>query len=364
MLPEGSSLMKTNLSLIFIFLAVYCSSSNISINKSPVFMNDGINVSSCSNENVDAKIINTLISKIKSGQYINIHSLLIAKNNKLIVEEYFDGYDPNKKHLLKSLGKSITSTLIGVAIDKGLIQNVDDNLIKYFPDYTGFPNIVGKGKIKLKHLLTMTAGLTCGPADSLNTCIPKIFLADDPIDAYFNLIKTYEPGTRWFYNDGNVMMLEKIIERTSGISIDQFEYSFLDSLLGISGRGNDIEWTSRDMLKLGLLYQNKGVWQGKQIVNSEWIKESTKTQFETERCWWGQEYGYFWWSKTYSVNNESYRCFYAFGNGGQFIFVFPEIELVVVFTGGNYNDNILMTQPLRTVETYILKSITNVFKYE
>ncbi|MCF8243099.1 MAG: beta-lactamase family protein [Melioribacteraceae bacterium] len=344
-------------SIILLILLLSCTPVKRTIIYEPVDINDGWEISSLENEGLNPAVINELLHKIQTGQFKNLHSLLIAKNGKLVSESYFNGYSREKKHLLKSLGKSITSALIGIAIDQGIIADVNERVLDFFPELSKRISDTRKQNITIKNLLTMASGLDCGVSDKENKCIKDVLIPPGIVEKYFNLTASFEPGTYWMYNDANVVVSEKIIEAASGLSIDEFEYHYLDSLLQIESGGNSTEWKPRDMLKLGQLYLNEGKWKDKQIISSEWIRKSVRTQIHAQNSKWGTYYGYFWWNRIFQTEERKIKSFYAFGNGGQFIFVCPDLNLTVVFTGGNFDDNILMTQPIRIMERYILEAV-------
>jgi CubicO group peptidase (beta-lactamase class C family) len=290
-----------------------------------------------------------------------------VKDGKLVFEEYFIGYtfdynDPQYKgeltdyeidtiHNTASVTKSITSALVGIAIDQGSIQGVDEKMFAFFPDYASLSD-ERKGAITLEHLLTMTSGLEWNEwnlpyRDTRNDLI-QLFFVFDPIEYILAKPVVNEPGTRWYYNSGGTDILGEVIREATGLRMDDFAEEYLFVPLGIT----DYEWVHinpdmisahgglklrpRDMAKLGYLFLNGGMWDGERIVSKEWVEESTKGQFFVH----GERYGYQWWSRSYSYGSTAVVSFYADGWGGQRIMVFPSLDMVVVFTGGNYVEEV------------------------
>jgi CubicO group peptidase (beta-lactamase class C family) len=210
-----------------------------------------------------------------------------------------------------------------------------------------------KGRLTLRDLLTMRSGLAC---DDWTASSPgnesRMYQSPDWVKFVLDLPMTEQPGTRAHYCSGNVAVAGRIVERVSGMRLPAFAQQHLFTPLGI--RARDVRWNytlsasnattfsqiylrPRDMLKLGLLFQQQGRWNGRQIVSRDWVARATK-QWSTVG---DQPYGYFWWHQW--VNAElrdgprRVDMVVATGNGGQKIYLVPSLDLVVVMTGGNYN---------------------------
>jgi CubicO group peptidase (beta-lactamase class C family) len=304
---------------------------------------------------MDSAKINILISKILNNEYQNIHCVLILKDNKLVCEEYFNGYDAEMHHSLYSAGKSLVSTLIGIAIDKGFIKNSDQTLRDLFPGHHSINNNHSENsEIKLKHILTMTTGLDCGnPDDFENNCSGRLLKEEDPINYIMQLPMAYKPGEHFYYNDGTPKILQYIVHKTSKMRYDLFKYKYLYAPLSIAAYRPSPGMTPREMAKIGMLYLNKGQWRGEQVLSEEWIENTSKKHIKTK---YGH-YGYLWWIGSLAYKDTELETFYAAGNGGQFIFVIPKVNMVAVFTGGNYNNMEKTIQPIEMLEKYILPAI-------
>ena len=321
----------------------------------PRYIYDGIETASLNDVNIDTTKINLLITKILNNDYRKIHSLLIIKNGKLVCEEYFNGYNAEMCHPLYSAGKSLVSTLIGIAIDRGFIKNSDQTLRDLFPEHKSINKIhTENSDIKLNHILTMTTGLDCGDSDDFeNNCSGRLLKEEDPIKYIMQLSMNHKPGEHFYYNDGTPKILQYILRHTTKMRYDHFEYKYLYTPLDISAYRLSPGLTPREMTKIGMLYLNKGKWRGEQVLSEKWVEETSKKHIKTN---YGH-YGYLWWMSTFKYPDQEIETFYAAGNGGQFIFVFPDLDMVVVFTGGNVNEMEYTIQPLEMLEKYILPAI-------
>ena len=326
----------------------------------------------------------------RADKYKNIHSILIVKNGKLVLEEYFNGhrylysadqckgefteFGKDTLHNTHSVTKIFTSSIIGIAISKGFIKNVNEKVFTFFPKYSHLNND-RKAKITIKHLLTMTSGLEWNEMDvdyldpSKNDVV-RMFNVDDPIKFILEKPAVTEPGTRWYYSGGDVILLGEIIKSVTGMNITEFAIKHLFTPLGITDAvwtkltseviytSGDIYMRPRDMAKIGQLYLNNGVWNGRKILSKEWIDESIETHVKITNPNWrkfeGDSYGYHWFFKTFHSGKKNFKAFLRSGWGGQLIGVFPKVDMVVVFTGGNYTSSV----PVHKIITdYILSSV-------
>src|SRR3954470_8993030 len=339
----------------------------------PETTSDGWATASLSSEGLAAERIQELFDRINDNTYKNIHAVLVVKNGKLVVEEYFPGHDSNGKyrayqrdtlHETCSIMKSVNSILIGIAIDQQLIKGVDEKILTLLPAYSDVFADGKKDAISLKHLLTMTAGLswdewTYPYTDPRNDHV-AMDNSKDPVRYILERPLVSKPGEKFSYSSGGSVALGKIVHQVSGLKADKFAERYLFGPLGISKfywsnyptgfvpTGGGLPLRPRDMAKIGYLYLNGGRWQGKQIVSEEWVKESIKIRVDAKQFpdWHKDDgYGYQWWIRSFKVGDRMIASYHAPGLGGQFIFVVPELEMVAVFTG--WNDNELSLQPLK-----------------
>lgn len=313
----------------------------------PEERSDGWKTNSVVSQQLDTTLLYKLFSQMKNGKN-QIHSVLVVKDEQLIIEEYFNGYTTDKPHDLRSVTKSIRSVLLGIAIGQGFIENVNDPISKYLKTQIPKKNLSQhKEKITIKHLLTMSSGLDCNDWDKNSRGQEdKVHKKKDWIQYTLDLPMVHEPGTIASYCSMGTVLIAEIISQASGMSIDQFAKKFLFNPLGIENiswghtsdkdvipSGKRLYMTSRDMAKIGQLILNKGKWNGKQIISDNWIAEATAPKTKIT----GIDYGYSWWSIPLKTNEKIIISKTATGNGGQYIMAIPEINLVAVFTGGAYN---------------------------
>ena len=278
------------------------------------------------NHNIDRNVIDSVHQTI--DQY--------PINAEVIVDEYYkEGYDQNSVFTLQSTSKSITSAIFGIAMEQGYIDSVDTPISTYFPQVLN-DGIEYKRQITVWNLLTHTTGLDVSDTANWDT-----WLASDKwVDYVLNRPAVSRPGTTFNYFTGNTHLLSAIIQQTTGKTTLEYGRENLFSKLdmdsvecttdpqGISDGGNGFAMNVYDMAKMGQLYLNNGVWEGEQVIPQEWVQDSTTVQFD--RSSGSADYGYQWWVRTFGDNN--YHAYFAQGHFGQYIFVVPELELVVVMT--------------------------------
>jgi CubicO group peptidase (beta-lactamase class C family) len=354
----------------------------------PEDINDGLDVGTLDEVNIDSALIEKAVSEIYSGKYKEVHSMLIFKDDKLVLEEYFMGHeykwdapkhhgevvtwDRSMSHHIHSVTKSITSTCIGIAIDQGFIESVHQSIFDYLPEHQHL-NTDGKNNITIEHLLTMTSGLQWDewgpPLSSTNNDIVGIWFHDEgPISYVLERRLIDEPGKNFTYSGENMIVLGEIIRNATNMNIDKFSRKYLFEPLGIDSfdwwqrfengvfeTGGGLKMTPRDMVKIGVTFLNSGVWNGKQIISEQWVEKSA-TPFSGNHGInvSGQDsgrlgYSYSWWTKEYS--DKGINIYYAGGWGGQRIMVFPELNSVIVFTGANYTSKV---KTFSILEKYII----------
>ena len=335
---------------------------------------DGWEVSSLAAEGMDQDAISEMIRKVLSGYYEDIHSIVLVKNGKLVLEEYFYGYDRNKLDDMHSVTKSITSILVGIAQDQGLFSSSDQRVYEFFPKFSQTAWISEKRDISVDHLLTMTAGIDWEEekysySDSRNSLI-AMWMSQDPIGFVLNRKQLYPPGEVFKYNGGLTHLLGVMIKNTTDSYIDKYGDSQLFKPLGIHqytwghhqdgtvDTGGGLRLSPTNMAKIGYTFLNGGKWKGKQIVSSEWVTLSTKPRVNPQHVF-GSGYGYQWWCGESNLAGREIKTFFAAGRGGQYIFVVPELELIAVFTGWNAYHKML--QPMAILEDYILPATVGLY---
>lgn len=313
----------------------------------PVTMEDGWETNNLKSITSDTARLYAFFNQIIKEEH-KIHSVLLAKNGQLIIEEYFNGYDVTKPHDIRSVTKSIKVLLLGIALDNGYIEDIDDPIAKYLKSHSPNKNIdERKDKITIRHLITMSAGWDCNDWDKKSKGQEdKVYKKKDWIQYTLDLPMIHEPGEVSSYCSMGVTIMTEMISQASGLSIDQFAAKYLFQPLGIKNytwehtsekeviqSSKRLHLTPRDLAKIGQLVLNKGNWKGKQIISSKWIEEMTTTHTSIT----GIDYGYLWWNIPFKIEERTFVSKTATGNGGQYIMVLPELEIVAVFTGGAYN---------------------------
>jgi len=306
-------------------------------------------VSTPSEQGLNEQLIGELIEIFGNEKPVpNRHSLLIVKNGFLVTEEYFHGYSADQIHMLQSVTKSFTSAAIGIAIDKGYIDGVEAKVLEYFTEMTDIMNLDDrKRSMALKDILTMQTGTDYHEQgrDSPHFQLNALLTGWDSF--YLNRPMVCEPGTRYQYDSGGVILLSAILKKATGQHADGFLEENLFIPLGIKQKlwiknfeghphtGGGLYLRPRDMAKFGLLYLRKGKWNGKQIIPEWWVDESFKKRVDFEGGGQGNVtgYGYLWWIQEPDVNNKEEHIVYtARGAFGQFIFIIPDHDMVIVVT--------------------------------
>lgn len=299
---------------------------------------------------LDSVMLQRLHEAAESGAFPNLHAILIARDGRMVFERYYSGFGPENLQYTASVSKSVGSILLGIAIGQGLVpgvsaDDVDVPLREILPEYADALADSAKRDLTLHHVLTMSAGLEWDEqshpySDPRNDWI-RASRSDDPVGFVLARSMVVRPGSAFNYNGGLSITLAHLVERGTGMRADQFAERFLFAPLGIT----DYRWDHLangmtdtdgglhlrplDMAKLGQLYLNGGVWRGEHVVPEVWARASVREHMVSE----GQpNYGYQWWCGDFQFAGHSAFAFLASGHGGQKIYVFPDLELVVVIT--------------------------------
>ncbi|WP_416864164.1 MAG: serine hydrolase domain-containing protein [Imperialibacter sp.] len=311
---------------------------------------DGWETENLLQEIADTTLLFNFFNKMINEDH-QVHSILLVKDGKLVLEEYFGEYKADQTHDLRSATKSIRSLLVGIAKDKGFIESVDDPISKYLKDLKPEKNPdPRKEQITIRHLLTMSTGLDCNDWDkSSKGQEDKVYKKKDWLQYTLDLPMVRDPGDSALYCSMGVVLAAEVVSQASGMSIDAFAEKYLFTPLGIenvqwghttTGRdiipsGKRLYMTSRDFAKIGQLVMNHGAWGDQQIVSTDWIRQATERQTNLA----GLDYGFLWWSIPFQIGDELKKETVATGNGGQYLMLFPELNLVAAFTGGAYNSD-------------------------
>ena len=270
----------------------------------------------------------------RASRLPRLRSLLVSIDGERVEEQYYNGAGASDGANLKSASKSILSILVGIALDQGYLRHIHDTIGQFFPQYLEETDDPAKREITIEDLLTMRSGLESTSSRNYGRWVQS----SNWVRHALNRPMTDQPGGRMIYSTGNSHLLSALLTESTAMSTLDFARRYLADPLGIRIRpwmrdpqgiyfgGNEMHLTPRAMLKIGELYLNRGRAGDQQVVSAAWIRESFKPR--TESRWSGNEYGYGWWIRTLA----GYRVNYAWGYGGQFIFVVPDLEVVVVVT--------------------------------
>lgn len=292
---------------------------------------------------MDSEKLAGMLDYLREQDQFNIHNLLIIRNGYVVTDAYFYPFAEGWLHDLASVTKSFTSSLIGIAIEEGHIDSVQQPVFDLFPGHSAANVDANKEAITVEDLLTMSSGFECinYPVEAT---LSEMMASPDWVQFTLDLPMAEEPGTHWVYCSPNTHLLSAIIRETSGMSALELAQESLFAPLGISDviwppdpQGNTHGWgdlimTPRDMAKLGFLYLQQGEWDGQQVLPPDWVAAATNSSMSLPSSAAAEEYGYSWWL------NPSDSYYYADGRGGQRIFVFPDLEMIVVTTGGGGPD--------------------------
>ncbi len=338
----------------------------------PAVTNDGWQVSSLTAQNIDVSQMTEADKALKdNSSFGNIHTLTIARNGKLVLDEFYHsgpyGYYKGDLAVMMSVTKSFTSIMTGIAIDHGLIKDVNQTAQSLLPGLKNIDWLTGKNKIIIENILTMTAGFA-GTEDT------DSLLADNYAQYMFSKPLVHTPGKTFDYRTALTNTLANVLTTAIAPLHTSLE-TFMDSLLfqplqiknyawyykngkGQPELGGGLFLAPRDMIKLGQLVLDKGKWNGRQIVSANWIAEATKEHFHFDKRHWGEldGYGYLFWQRTLVSNGESFSSIIALGYGGQYIVIIPELHTVIAITSWFPNDEGWQL-PLRLIEKYLLPAL-------
>lgn len=340
--PNIVSNMRTVIGVVVLIWCIFRVAISPAIAEPEYWPTDVWRVSSLEKQGMNPDRIIRMLEVIREKKY-PIHSVTIIRNGYMVFDVYFPSVRKGKSHIIHSCAKSITSAIMGVAIDKGYIKNVNQYVIDYFPDKK-FKNLDDrKRSIQIEHLLTMSSGIKSEDNFAAKLKwrnLNYMTQSDDWVQFGLNLPMDYAPGDKFEYSNISSFLLAAIIHKSTNGDVLEFAREYLFTPLGIK----DISWeaspngiacgwgemylTPHDMAKFGWLYLNKGKWENQQLISEKWIVDSTGEQISTGGIYRiiAAKYGYQWWI---TPN----RYYMAIGYLGQRIIVVPEKNLVTVFTG-------------------------------
>lgn len=319
----------------------------------PLQTDDGWDTASLAAVGIDPKPLTELIRNFIQTPVSDLsapypHAFLIARHGKLVLEEYFFGFDADRPHDVRSAGKTFTTTLVSIAMRRGARMKLDTKASDLLPQYTDLANdSPAKRAITVQHLLTMTSGLDADDDDPASPGTEDRLVAQkDRYKFTLDLPMAHPPGEKAVYSAAGMNLLGGIVQQTTGTWLPDFIYENFAKPLDIShyyvplSKSGDAYMAGgmlmrpRDFMKLGQLFLANGSWRGRQIVDQSWVSDATRAHSSIKAP---GDYGYGWWIRDVTVDRHSYHTYRAAGNGGQMVIVIPELDLVVTFMGGNYN---------------------------
>jgi len=295
---------------------------------------EGWKVIASEQQGIDSVMLAEGVRAIQEKQ-LAIDSLMIVRNGYVVVDAYFSPYDGSFPHDVASVTKSVMTTLIGIAVDRGMIQ-LDQKVVSFFPDRSIANLDERKKSLTVKDLISMRNGMESGCLDGDEATLDAMRLTPDWVQAALDRKMVYEPGTHFCYDSPGMHLLSAILQETTGMTALEYAQQNLFKPLGIwdvvwladpqgytHGWG-DLHLKPGDAAKLGYVWLYGGSWDGQQIVSSSWVSESIRAHSRMVGNEYG--YGYGWWVTPFD--------FYAMGREGQYIRVIPSRNAIVVITAG------------------------------
>ncbi|MCA9717323.1 MAG: serine hydrolase [Myxococcales bacterium] len=334
----------------------------------PARVDDGWALGSLETAAIDRDAMVALTRQLETRRDHRIDALVIARGGELVYEGYFRGTSRDTLHDLRSATKSITSLLAGVAFTRGELSLAT-------PVWSALgrtlPAADPRARVTVESLLTMGSGLECDDRDRRSPGNEeRMYRRRDWLRFFLALPSARPPGARGVYCTAGVVALGAVLERSTRTPVPEYARRHLFEPLEIRdaswasydrGRGTDtgghLRLRARDLAKFGQLILSAGEWRGARVVARAWIEQATRAHARVD----GADYGYLWWLNELPVRAADgptrYRVVYAAGNGGQFVFVLPELELVVATTGRAYNSP-RAAAPLEILRHVIAPAVT------
>ncbi len=295
--------------------------------------------------------IDNLIARINDTQQKDFRGLVVIKDNKIVIERYFNSFWRNHIHDIRSAGKSITALLLGVAIEEGLVQNLEQDVYSFFPKEK-YPSMhEDYKKVKLIHLLNMVSGLDADSDDNQTPGNAGQWIAKDEWVKYLLSIPLANtPGKKWAYADINAVLIGAIIEEKSGMSLRDFakqkvfgpleikEFYWYTNAANQTGAAGNLYLSTLDFAKLGLLVANKGKWVDTQLADYDYMNRLLTEQSPDIGNWnpLADAYGILWYKSQRSFGTKEVSYLWASGNGGNHLVVVPKENMVIALTSGSY----------------------------
>jgi CubicO group peptidase (beta-lactamase class C family) len=310
---------------------------------------------------MDGTILSGISSQMAAHQML---AALVVRNGSIVYERYRPEYYAGSQFPIYSCTKSITSALVGIALDRGLIKSIDRPVSEFFPRIAQTADAPRKSRLTLRHLLSMSSGLDWSEWGAWDYYFQPMVDSPNWVDFVLARPMAEAPGKVFNYNSGGSQVLSAIVGLRTGMPAAEFARRELFDGIGIgpvtwpadpngvSTGGYGVRMTARDAARFGYLFLNNGVWEGRQVVSPGWVEESTRQQSEGH-SWFGR-YGLHWWLRTLG-DARARTTFFAMGYGGQYIFVVPALDLVAVFFSWMLGDSSFL--PMQWLEDFVVKAV-------
>src|SRR5215831_3406703 len=348
----------------------------------PTDLKDGWRIATPESVGLSSARLCSMVKFIDESKQNNVHAVLVVRHGQLVFEQYFTGSDyhlgqavgevkfgPEVKHDDRSITKSITALVLGIAIDRGWIKNLDQPVMSFFPQYADL-RTAEKDRITLADLLTMSSGLEWHEFGVPYTSKANSEIAmDTSADPYRYALQqkvVAPPGQVWNYSSGSAELIAAVLKKATGKPLDQLAREVLFEPLGIA----DVEWGKdpqgnvsahgglrlrpRDLAKIGQLTLQQGTWNGKQVVTASWIRSATSPHMQAIELYF---YDYQFWLGRSLFNQRELVWSSAIGNGGERMFIVPELDLVVVVNAGLYDSPLQGSLPTEIFNGYVVPAI-------
>jgi CubicO group peptidase (beta-lactamase class C family) len=322
-----------------------------------------------SDEKLNEERIRLLNRKIAENRFRDITSIVVIKNEKLLLEEYFNQSGRDSLQDTRSVGKSFASALMGIAIKDGYFKS-ENQMLKEFHDLKQFKNYSSnKDSITIKSLLTMSSGFDGNDSDEESPGNEEnMYPTENWVKFVLDLPTTEnKPGKNWSYFTAGVVLTGDILDKKVPKGLENYAGKKLFQPLGITNYkwqftpqqkpslAGGLRMRTLDFAKFGQLYKNNGTWNGQPIIDKNWVKKSFTNYFTDNTDFEG--YGYLFWRKIYKVGNRNFEAYQSSGNGGNKIIIFTEIPVVIVITAKAYNKPYAHPQADKMVQEYLLPAI-------
>jgi CubicO group peptidase (beta-lactamase class C family) len=358
------------------------STSSAALCGSAAVLHDGWVIATPESVGFESRQLCAIGNAVRHGRLRNLHGVVVVRQGRLVFEQYFTGRDerwgsplgdvtfgPHTLHDVRSITKSIVSLLYGIAHTQGTVGSVDRPVLDAFPEFGDLHTEPARMRILVKHALSMTMGTEWDedlPYSDPRNGERQMEAAADRYRIVLDRPLVAAPGERWNYNGGATAVIAKLVSRGTGRPLLEFAQEHLFAPLGIT----DMDWVTdrqgepkaaaglrlrpRDLAKIGQLVLQRGRWGEQEMIPGSWLQEATTAQAQPDQV---RRYGYQWWLGSSPFGDAQTPWVAGFGNGGQRLFIVPELELVVVVTAGNYDKPGQGRLPLAILDQFVLPAL-------